>query len=44
MSAPAPNAADFHREATTVEDAIRSAGENIRTAGYESRTLNGVEL
>jgi len=26
---------DFHREAVTLEEAIRSAIENVRTAGYE---------
>jgi hypothetical protein len=26
---------DFHREAASLEDAIRSAIENVRTAGYE---------
>ena len=26
---------DFHREAATLEDAIRSAIEDVRTAGYE---------
>ena len=26
---------DFHREAATLEDAIRSALENVRTVGYE---------
>ena len=25
---------DFHREAATLEEAIRSAIENVRTAGY----------
>ena len=26
---------DFHREAATLEEAIRSAIENVRTVGYE---------
>ena len=26
---------DFHREAVTLEEAIRSAVEDVRTAGYE---------
>ena len=26
---------DFHREAVSLEDAIRSAIEDVRTAGYE---------
>jgi hypothetical protein len=26
---------DFHREAASLENAIRSAIENVRTAGYE---------
>ena len=26
---------DFHREAATLEDAIRSAIEDVRTVGYE---------
>ena len=26
---------DFHREATSLEEAIRSAIENVRAAGYE---------
>ena len=26
---------DFHREAASLEEAIRSAIENVRTAGYE---------
>ena len=26
---------DFHREATTLEEAIRSAIEDVRAAGYE---------
>ena len=26
---------DFHREAATLEDAIRSAIENVKAAGYE---------
>ena len=27
---------DFHREAGSLEEAIRSAAENVRTAGYET--------
>ena len=26
---------DFHRKAATLEEAVRSAIENVRTAGYE---------
>ena len=31
---------DFHREAASLEDAIRSAIEDVRTAGYEVAPLS----